>query len=71
MDNLSVFFLAEREQSADDVMARLAAFILDQAFPRSMRRADRIVSPGNQSTSHQWTTFLYSFSLNANNLLTT
>src|ERR1051326_3032846 len=28
MDNLSVFFLAEREQSADDVMARLAAFIL-------------------------------------------
>jgi phosphatidylserine/phosphatidylglycerophosphate/cardiolipin synthase-like enzyme len=27
MDNLSVFFLAEREQSADDVMARLAAFI--------------------------------------------
>ena len=27
MDNLSVFFLAEREQSASDVMARLAAFI--------------------------------------------
>jgi phosphatidylserine/phosphatidylglycerophosphate/cardiolipin synthase-like enzyme len=27
MDNLSVFFLAEREQSADDVMARLTAFI--------------------------------------------
>ena len=27
MDNLSVFFLAEREQSADDVMGRLAAFI--------------------------------------------
>jgi len=27
MDNLSVFFLAEREQSADNVMARLAAFI--------------------------------------------
>jgi phosphatidylserine/phosphatidylglycerophosphate/cardiolipin synthase-like enzyme len=27
MDNLSVFFLAEREQSADDVMARLVAFI--------------------------------------------
>ena len=27
MDNLSVFFLAEREQSADEVMARLAAFI--------------------------------------------
>src|SRR4030095_8641829 len=27
MDNLSVFFLAEGEQSADDVMARLAAFI--------------------------------------------
>jgi len=27
VDNLSVFFLAEREQSADDVMARLAAFI--------------------------------------------
>ena len=27
MDNLSVFFLAEREQSAGDVMARLAAFI--------------------------------------------
>src|SRR6266478_175419 len=27
MDNLSVFFLAEHEQSADDVMARLAAFI--------------------------------------------
>jgi len=29
MDNLSVFFLAEREQSADDVMARLTAFISD------------------------------------------
>lgn len=28
MDNLSVFFLAEREQSADQVMARLTAFIL-------------------------------------------
>ena len=27
MDNLSVFFLAEREQSADEVMARLTAFI--------------------------------------------
>src|SRR6266478_5286386 len=27
MDNLSVFFLAEHEQSAYDVMARLAAFI--------------------------------------------
>jgi len=27
MDNLSVFFLAEREQSADDVMARLAVFV--------------------------------------------
>jgi phosphatidylserine/phosphatidylglycerophosphate/cardiolipin synthase-like enzyme len=27
MDNLSVFFLAEREQSADDVMGRLTAFI--------------------------------------------
>jgi phosphatidylserine/phosphatidylglycerophosphate/cardiolipin synthase-like enzyme len=27
MDSLSVFFLAEREQSADDVMARLTAFI--------------------------------------------
>jgi phosphatidylserine/phosphatidylglycerophosphate/cardiolipin synthase-like enzyme len=27
MDNLSVFFLAEREQSADDVMARLTAFL--------------------------------------------
>src|SRR5262249_27935905 len=27
MDNLSVFFLAEGEQSGDDVMARLAAFI--------------------------------------------
>ena len=27
MDNLSVFFLAEHEQSADDVMARLTAFI--------------------------------------------
>ena len=27
MDNLSVFFLAEGEQSADEVMARLAAFI--------------------------------------------
>src|SRR5262244_1504831 len=29
MDNLSVFFLAEREQSADEVMARLTAFISD------------------------------------------
>src|SRR5437764_13568154 len=28
MDNLSVFFLTEREQSADEVMARLTAFIL-------------------------------------------
>ena len=27
MDNLAVFFLAEREQSADEVMARLTAFI--------------------------------------------
>ena len=27
MDNLSVFFLTEREQSADEVMARLTAFI--------------------------------------------
>jgi len=27
MDNLSVFFLAEGEQSADDVMARLTTFI--------------------------------------------
>src|SRR5947208_13513663 len=27
MDNLSVFFLAEGEQSADEVMARLTAFI--------------------------------------------
>jgi phosphatidylserine/phosphatidylglycerophosphate/cardiolipin synthase-like enzyme len=27
MDNLSVFFLAEREQSADEVMTRLGAFI--------------------------------------------
>ncbi len=27
MDNLSVFFLAEREQSADEVMTRLTAFI--------------------------------------------
>src|SRR2546426_3043270 len=27
MDSLSVFFLAEREQSADEVMARLTAFI--------------------------------------------
>src|ERR1700745_1212349 len=27
MDNLSVFFLAERDKSADDVMARLTAFI--------------------------------------------
>jgi len=27
MDNLSVFFLAERERSADDVMARLTAFV--------------------------------------------
>ena len=27
MDDVSVFFLAEREQSADDVMTRLAAFI--------------------------------------------
>jgi phosphatidylserine/phosphatidylglycerophosphate/cardiolipin synthase-like enzyme len=27
MDNVSVFFLAEREQSADEVMARLAAFV--------------------------------------------
>ena len=27
MDNLSVFFLGEREQSADEVMARLTAFI--------------------------------------------
>src|SRR5215471_7524328 len=27
MDNLSVFFLAEREQSGDEVMARLTAFI--------------------------------------------
>jgi len=27
VDNLSVFFLAEREQTADSVMARLTAFI--------------------------------------------
>jgi hypothetical protein len=27
VDNVSVFFLAEGEQSADDVMARLTAFI--------------------------------------------
>ena len=27
MDNLSVFFLAEGEQSGDEVMARLTAFI--------------------------------------------
>jgi len=27
MDNVSVFFLAEREQSLDDVMGRLTAFI--------------------------------------------
>ncbi|HEX3421511.1 MAG TPA: hypothetical protein VHT01_09785, partial [Candidatus Udaeobacter sp.] len=29
MDNVSVFFLAEREQSADEVMTRLTAFIRD------------------------------------------
>ena len=47
MDNLSVFFLGEREQSADEVMARLTAFIsgakqtLDFAI-YDMRFSDRL-----------------------------
>ena len=46
MDNLSVFFLAEGEQSADEVMARLTTFIrAGQADAGSKSRIGRADSP--------------------------